>query len=121
MEKNTGVAIGRGNFQLVNRSKGRGNFEAPVTKDIGALLLRQPADRLAVGEALHKKIKFAKKKLREYFFLQKIKPCTCQLGSSEDMLDRIVGTCGSQISWQLAKIGKYSMLILYHSEDQVVC
>ena len=33
----------------------RGNFEAPVTKDIGALLLRQPADRLAVGEALHNK------------------------------------------------------------------
>ena len=29
-----------------------GDFEAPVTKDIGALLLRQPADRLAVGEAL---------------------------------------------------------------------
>ena len=32
-----------------------GDFEAPVTKDIGALLLRQPADRLAVGEALHNK------------------------------------------------------------------
>ena len=31
----------------------RGDFEAPVTKDIGALLLRQPADRLAVGETLH--------------------------------------------------------------------
>ena len=41
MKKNTGVAIG--------------NFQAPVAKDIGALLLRQPADRLAVGEALHNK------------------------------------------------------------------
>ena len=92
-----------------------------MTKDIGALLLRQPADRLAVGEALHKKIKFAKKKLREYFFLQKIKPCTCQLDSLEDMLDRNVGTYGSQISWQLASIGKYYIVIHKYSDDQVDC
>ena len=103
--------------------KNTGNFEAPVTKDIGALLLRQPADRLAVGEALHNtRLSLQKKSLEEVlFFSSKKKPCTCQLDSLEDMLDRNAGTCSSQISWQLAKIGKYSILIRYYSEDQIDC
>ena len=54
---------GHGHLKHEEEHRGsRGNFEAPVTKDIGALLLRQPADRLAVGETLHNK-KWSLKKI----------------------------------------------------------
>ena len=59
---NTNMVIGHLKHEEEHRGSkllllaiGRGNFEAPVAKDIGALLLRQPADRLAVGETLHNK------------------------------------------------------------------
>ena len=54
---NTNMVIGHLKHGGEHRG-GTDNFQAPVTKDIGALLLRQPADRLAVGEALNIKKKF---------------------------------------------------------------
>ena len=93
----------------------RGNFEAPVTKDIGALLLRQPADRLAVGEALHiKKIEFAKKSLKEILFFSS-KNKTLHLSAGQ------FGGYARQERWHLRitnimAIGKHWQILDSHSQ-----